>query len=375
MELFFDLVYVFAVTQLSHTLVQHLTVRGAVETLVLFLAVWWAWNYTAWATNWIDPDALAVRVMLVVLMILGLVMAACIPSAFEGRALGFAGAYVALQVVRERVHGGGAPRAADGPQLRPAPGVVVHGGGLLDRRRHRRGRRPPDPLGAGPRGRLRRPAGQLLAAPARADADERVDAARRSSRRADAARADHRPRRVDPHHRHRLQRAARRRLDHRGVHRRLPRQRRAVVDLLRPPRRGGRPPRGGRPGRRDPPGPHRLRLRPRDHGPRGDRERRRRRGGDPPSHRAHGDRGRARHPGRSGDLPGRRRALPRGWSPAAFPAPASRRSRPGPARHPRAGGHPADPGDRRHPRARGAGGRGRRGRLSPAESPSPGLRA
>ena len=100
MELFFDLVYVFAVTQLSHNLVEHLTVRGAVETLVLFLAVWWAWNYTAWATNWVNPDALPVRLMLVVLMVLGLVMAACIPSAFEDRALGFAGAYVALQVVR-----------------------------------------------------------------------------------------------------------------------------------------------------------------------------------------------------------------------------------------------------------------------------------
>ncbi len=51
-ELFFDLVYVFAVTQLSHRLLQHLTVRGAVETLVLFLAVWWAWNSTAWVTNY-----------------------------------------------------------------------------------------------------------------------------------------------------------------------------------------------------------------------------------------------------------------------------------------------------------------------------------
>ena len=38
MELFFDLVYVFAFTQLSHTLLHHLTARGAVETLVLFLA-------------------------------------------------------------------------------------------------------------------------------------------------------------------------------------------------------------------------------------------------------------------------------------------------------------------------------------------------
>src|SRR5262249_21204576 len=50
MELFFDLVYVFAVTQLSHRLLDHLTVHGALETLVLFLAVWWSWNYTAWAT-------------------------------------------------------------------------------------------------------------------------------------------------------------------------------------------------------------------------------------------------------------------------------------------------------------------------------------
>ena len=39
-ELFFDLVFVFAVTQLSHRLVEHLTFQGALETLILFLAVW-----------------------------------------------------------------------------------------------------------------------------------------------------------------------------------------------------------------------------------------------------------------------------------------------------------------------------------------------
>jgi low temperature requirement protein LtrA len=100
MELFFDLVYVFAVTQLSHHLLAHLTVRGTVETLVLFLAVWWAWNYTAWATNWIDPDQPVVRGLMVVLMLLSLVMSAAIPDAFGARALSFAAAYVALQVVR-----------------------------------------------------------------------------------------------------------------------------------------------------------------------------------------------------------------------------------------------------------------------------------
>ena len=99
-ELFFDLVYVFAVTQLSVYLRENLSGRGALEALVLFLAVWWAWNYTAWATNWIDPEHAAVRLLLLVLMLISLVMSAAIPGAFGGRGLSFAGAYVGLQVVR-----------------------------------------------------------------------------------------------------------------------------------------------------------------------------------------------------------------------------------------------------------------------------------
>jgi low temperature requirement protein LtrA len=50
-ELFFDLVYVFAVTQLSHRLLEHLNVRGALETLLLLVVVWSAWVGTAWITN------------------------------------------------------------------------------------------------------------------------------------------------------------------------------------------------------------------------------------------------------------------------------------------------------------------------------------
>jgi low temperature requirement protein LtrA len=99
-ELFFDLVYVFAVTQLSQYLLDHLTGRGAVQTLVLFVAVWWAWNYTAWATNWVDPRHAAVRALLLVLMLFSLVMSAAIPRAFDGRAVMFAAAYVGLQAVR-----------------------------------------------------------------------------------------------------------------------------------------------------------------------------------------------------------------------------------------------------------------------------------
>jgi low temperature requirement protein LtrA len=99
-ELFFDLVYVFAVTQLSHLLLGHLTARGALETAVLLAAVWWAWNYTAWATNWVDPDQPLVRAMLITLMLLSLIMSAAIPEAFRTRGLEFAVPFVAMGIAR-----------------------------------------------------------------------------------------------------------------------------------------------------------------------------------------------------------------------------------------------------------------------------------
>lgn len=99
-ELFFDLVFVFAVTQLSHGLLAHLTLLGAVETGLLMLAVWWVWIFTTWITNWLDPDQRPVRLMLFVLMAAGLVLSASIPQAFGSRGLAFAVAYVFLQVGR-----------------------------------------------------------------------------------------------------------------------------------------------------------------------------------------------------------------------------------------------------------------------------------
>src|ERR687893_526418 len=100
LELFFDLVYVFAVTQLSHRLLDHLTVRGALETLMLLLAERGAWVYTSWFTNWVPPNRLAVRLVLVAVMLASLVMSVGIPDAFGDRGLMFASAYVAIQVGR-----------------------------------------------------------------------------------------------------------------------------------------------------------------------------------------------------------------------------------------------------------------------------------
>lgn len=100
LELFFDLVFVFAITQLSHFVGHHLNPLGFVEGLMLFLALWWGWMYTTWVTNWLNPDRLPVRVMLLVLMLLSLGMAVSLPDAFADKALPFALCYVAIQLGR-----------------------------------------------------------------------------------------------------------------------------------------------------------------------------------------------------------------------------------------------------------------------------------
>jgi low temperature requirement protein LtrA len=111
-ELFFDLIYVFAVTQLSHYLLGDLSVAGVARTLFLLVVVWWAWVYTTWMVNWFDPTSGAVRLVLVGGALASLLMAAALPGALSDHGGLFAGAYVALQVGRnvagavllERVH-------------------------------------------------------------------------------------------------------------------------------------------------------------------------------------------------------------------------------------------------------------------------------
>jgi low temperature requirement protein LtrA len=97
-ELFFDLVFVYAVTQISHTLLAEFTPLGAVHVTLLFLALWWVWVYTSWITNWLDPEKTPVRLLLFALTLGGLVLSTSIPSAFDGRGLWFAIAFAAMQV-------------------------------------------------------------------------------------------------------------------------------------------------------------------------------------------------------------------------------------------------------------------------------------
>lgn len=99
-ELFFDLVFVFAVTQLSHHVIEHLTPRGVLEGALMLVAVWWVWIYTTWVTNWMNPEKTPVRWMLIAMMLVGLVLSTAIPYAFVERGLQFAIAYVVMQLGR-----------------------------------------------------------------------------------------------------------------------------------------------------------------------------------------------------------------------------------------------------------------------------------
>jgi low temperature requirement protein LtrA len=100
LELFYDLVFVFAITQVSHLLLADLSWEGAGQAALVLLVVWWSWNYTTWVTNELDAESIAVRLLLIGLMLASLLMAIAIPEAFGDKGLMFAVSYVAIQVGR-----------------------------------------------------------------------------------------------------------------------------------------------------------------------------------------------------------------------------------------------------------------------------------
>jgi low temperature requirement protein LtrA len=100
LELFFDLVYVFTVSQLAHNLLAHVDARGMAETLVLTLAVMYAWFMTVWTSNWLDGDRRPVRLLLLGLMFASLIMSTSISEAFGDRAGLFMIGYLSIQLGR-----------------------------------------------------------------------------------------------------------------------------------------------------------------------------------------------------------------------------------------------------------------------------------
>jgi low temperature requirement protein LtrA len=140
LELFYDLVFVFAITQVSHLLLEHLTWEGVGQATLVLLVVWWSWNYTTWVTNELDPESVQVRLLLLALMLASFVMAIAIPEAFGDHALLFAGSYVAIQVGRHTfltfgsAHAGTIERERAGRILAwfVAAGALWIAGGIAD---------------------------------------------------------------------------------------------------------------------------------------------------------------------------------------------------------------------------------------------------
>jgi len=99
-ELFFDLVFVFALIQLSETLAEDFTFGIAAKALLFIFALWWVWIHTTWVTNLLNAEIIPVRLLLFALMFLGIVLGIALPRAFTDLGLVFAVAYSAMQLGR-----------------------------------------------------------------------------------------------------------------------------------------------------------------------------------------------------------------------------------------------------------------------------------
>src|SRR3954470_16621061 len=100
LELFFDLVFVFAVSQLSHHLLEHLSWRGAVETLVLLVAVFGVWSYTSFEATLLHVGRSQSGWMMLAVMLVGLFMNAAIDHAFDAGGTAFVVPFLVIQVGR-----------------------------------------------------------------------------------------------------------------------------------------------------------------------------------------------------------------------------------------------------------------------------------
>jgi low temperature requirement protein LtrA len=99
LELFFDLVFVFALTQVTARMAEDLSWGGLLRGFLVLAAIWWAWAAYAWLTNEVDARRRGVRLAIFGSMVAMLLASLAIPQAFEGDALLFACAYLGVRVM------------------------------------------------------------------------------------------------------------------------------------------------------------------------------------------------------------------------------------------------------------------------------------
>ena len=99
LELFFDLVFVFAITQVTSLMSADPTWSGLGRGLLVLTAVWWTWAAYAWLTNTLEPEEVGVRVAMFAAMAAMLVVALAVPGAFGDHGVLFGVAYLAVRLL------------------------------------------------------------------------------------------------------------------------------------------------------------------------------------------------------------------------------------------------------------------------------------
>jgi low temperature requirement protein LtrA len=99
LELFFDLVFVFAITQVTNLLTHEPTWHGVIRGSLVLAAIWWAWTGYAWLTSTLDVDEGPVRLMMLAAMAAMLGVALAVPEAFRGDAVLFGFSFLLVRVM------------------------------------------------------------------------------------------------------------------------------------------------------------------------------------------------------------------------------------------------------------------------------------
>lgn len=98
LELFFDLVFVLALTQCTALMAGTPSWEGIAQAMLILGVLWWSWAGYAWLTSVVDPDDPLVRIVMIVAMSAFLIVALCIPRAFDSEATLFAAAYAVVRL-------------------------------------------------------------------------------------------------------------------------------------------------------------------------------------------------------------------------------------------------------------------------------------
>jgi low temperature requirement protein LtrA len=132
LELLFDLVFVFAFTQVTTLLTNHPTWGGLGQALLIMTALWWAWAAYAWLTNTIDAEVGPVLAAMLVAMAAMFVCALAVPDAFDAEGVVFGLAFLIVNLMQTALYALGARHDRDllGAITRAAPWTLV-GAGLI----------------------------------------------------------------------------------------------------------------------------------------------------------------------------------------------------------------------------------------------------